>query len=327
MKQLLLSLLLFINSVFSFAHPGIGIVKDSKGNIYYTDLKQVWKVDAITGKKVIAVHNVHTHELYMDANDNLYGEHLWYNGEKLNTWGHYVWCLKNNGVLAKIIEPTEGFLSNYSFVRDSAGNMYWVERFTTNRFMKKTPSGKITKIAEEKSGFIGWLYSTSNGTLYFTEGNNLKKLTADGTIVLLSGNLGSKTTGFTFEGRNYDGYGIWTDDANNLYIAMIDEKKVNRISGDGKVQTILFANSLWTPCSGLFDKKGNLWLLEYSITNECRARKVAKEELSSMSSSKPFTRKIHVIATIITALGIVLSWLLLRVVINNHKLKLEKQFA
>jgi streptogramin lyase len=26
------------------AHPGVGIVMDSKGNVFYTDLKQVWKI-------------------------------------------------------------------------------------------------------------------------------------------------------------------------------------------------------------------------------------------------------------------------------------------
>jgi len=35
---------LFLISVLGIAHPGIGIVKDSKGNIFYTDLKQVWKI-------------------------------------------------------------------------------------------------------------------------------------------------------------------------------------------------------------------------------------------------------------------------------------------
>ena len=34
----------------------------------------------------IAVHDVHSHELYIDSLDNLYGEHLWYNGETLKTW-------------------------------------------------------------------------------------------------------------------------------------------------------------------------------------------------------------------------------------------------
>ena len=59
------------------SHPGVGIVMDSKGDVYFTDLKHVWKL-APDGKKNIVVSNVHTHELWIDANDNLYGEHLWY---------------------------------------------------------------------------------------------------------------------------------------------------------------------------------------------------------------------------------------------------------
>ena len=62
------------------AHPGVGIVQDSAGNIYYTDLKQVWKL-APDGKKSVAVPNVHTHELCLDGEDNLFGEHLWYEGD------------------------------------------------------------------------------------------------------------------------------------------------------------------------------------------------------------------------------------------------------
>ena len=31
------------------------------------------------------------HELCLDARGNLYGEHLWYEGERTNEWGHYVW--------------------------------------------------------------------------------------------------------------------------------------------------------------------------------------------------------------------------------------------
>ena len=85
MRYFLLSCLIILISLLapvkeSFAHPGIGIVKDRKGNIYYTDLKQVWKIDK-SGTKTMVVNNVHSHELYMDAEDNLYGEHLWYNGK------------------------------------------------------------------------------------------------------------------------------------------------------------------------------------------------------------------------------------------------------
>ncbi len=304
------------------AHPGIGIVKDSKGNIYYTDLKQVWKVFP-NGEKTSVVSGVHTHELYIDSQDNLYGEHLWYNGEKQNTWGYYVWRLKNTGELAKVIEPTEGFREDYSFVRDSSGNMYWVERFTVSRIMKKDPDGKISKLLEGKFGFIGWLHASTDGTIYFTENNKLHKLSPDGNFSVLADNLNSKTTGFSIMGHNYDSYGIWTDAADNIYIAMIDAKKVIRISPDGKVQTILYSNSLWTVCSGLFDNDGNMWLLEYSVTNETRARKISKEELTGVGEpAKQFTRQVHLLVTILTGASVIILFFLLKWVLNNRKNKL-----
>jgi hypothetical protein len=129
MKQRLaiLTALLFITS-YVFSHPGVGIVEDSKGNIFYSDLKQVWKISS-DGRKTIAVKNVHTHELYIDEKDNLFGEHLWYNGERLNTWGHYVWKLSASGVLEKVIPDKVGFRDEeYSFVRDKTGHMFFPDR-------------------------------------------------------------------------------------------------------------------------------------------------------------------------------------------------------
>src|SRR5690606_18864547 len=96
-------------AVCVIAHPGVGIVMDSNGNVFYTDLKQVWQIDP-KGKKSVVVRNVHTHELYMDEQDDLYGEHLWYNGEKLDTWGHYVWKEAVDVKFEKIIPDREGFL-------------------------------------------------------------------------------------------------------------------------------------------------------------------------------------------------------------------------
>ena len=94
-------------SCSSVAHPGVGIVEDSKGNIFFTDLKQVWRI-AKGGTKKVVVTNVHTHELYIDEKDNLFGEHLWYNGEQKNTWGYYVWRLSPDGKVICIEECQEG---------------------------------------------------------------------------------------------------------------------------------------------------------------------------------------------------------------------------
>ncbi|HEX6169894.1 MAG TPA: hypothetical protein VFZ33_09385 [Chitinophagaceae bacterium] len=326
MRKLLIANFLFLISFTVRAHPGIGIVKDSKGNIYYTDLAKVWKI-SLDGNKTVVVNNVHTHELYMDEYDNLYGEHLWYNGESKDTWGHYAWCLKNTGGLVKEINPAKGFLTNYSFVRDSLGNMYWVERFTTSKIMKKTKNDEIIKIAEGKFGFIGWLTCAKNGTLYFTESNKLRRLTPDERsesyrMETLAKNIGSKSTEFSMMGRNYDSYGIWTDAAGNVYLAMIDSKKVIRIGANGNTQTILTSNSLWTICCGIFDNNGNMWVLENSVSNEVRARKITKEELAGNKTPGNFTIKPHLLITVFTIAVIVLLILGTKTILNKRKQKL-----
>src|SRR5436190_23089468 len=128
------------------AHPGVGIVQDSRGNIYYTDLKQVWKL-AEGGKKSVAVPNVHTHELCLDNDDNLLGEHLWYEGDATKKWGHRVWRLTKEGALSDLIPAREGFLNDYSFVRDRPGNMYWVDFHERAIIKKRSPDGQIAVLA------------------------------------------------------------------------------------------------------------------------------------------------------------------------------------
>ena len=126
-KESLCVLVLMLAGAAAQAHPGVGVVKDNRGNLFFTDLKQVWKI-APDGKKSVAVPNVHTQELCLDAEDNLYGEHLWYEGEATKKWGHRVWCLKRDGTLVDVIPAREGFPRDYSFVRDRAGNMYCYAR-------------------------------------------------------------------------------------------------------------------------------------------------------------------------------------------------------
>ncbi len=321
MKRFLISNFFLLLSFAIAAHPGIGIVKDSKGNVYYTDLKQVWKI-LPDGSKTTVVRGVHTHELYIDENDNLYGEHLWYNGESKDTWGHYAWRLNNTGELVKEIKPTEGFLTNYSFARDSFGNMYWVERFNTSRIMKKSRTGEITKLIEGKFGFIGWLSCTKNGSLYFTENNKLHKLSASGKLETLANNIGSKSTDFTMMGRNYDSYGIWTDEADNIYLAMIDSKNVIRIGNDGKVETIINTNSSWTICSGIFDNNGDLWVLENSITNEVRVRKITKTELAGGKTVNSLAIKPHLLITIFIVALMIVLFLIAKIFMNKKRQKL-----
>ncbi len=64
----------------ALSHPSVSVVTDGRGNVFYSDLKHVWRI-APDGTKTIAVSNVHTHELYLDTLDNHYGDHFWYEGD------------------------------------------------------------------------------------------------------------------------------------------------------------------------------------------------------------------------------------------------------
>lgn len=58
----------------------------------------------------IAVPNVHSHELALDAAGNLYGEHLWYEGERTDRWSHRIWRRSPDGGVTDVIPAREGFL-------------------------------------------------------------------------------------------------------------------------------------------------------------------------------------------------------------------------
>lgn len=279
MKKITVCISLCIITTMAYAHPGIGIVKDKKGNIYYSDLKQVWKISP-DGKRTVVVPNVHTHELYMDSADNLFGEHLWYNGEQLNTWGHYVWSLKNDGSVVRIVEPKEGFLENYSFVRDDAGNMYWVERWKVSRIKKKSPDGTVSTVAEGRWGDVRWMYATPSGNVYFTNWHNLYKADTAGNVTLMANDIDRTTAGSVPNGGSHNLYGIWTDRSENVYVAIMGGQMIKKITPEGVISVVLHTVTPWTPTGGIFDNAGNLYVLENSLTNEVRVRKIAANELN-----------------------------------------------
>ncbi|MFT3910703.1 MAG: hypothetical protein QM737_14895 [Ferruginibacter sp.] len=274
MKYFLIPFLTLVISYAVPAHPGIGIVKDSKGNIYYTDLKNIWKI-TVDGKRVVVVTGVHTHELYMDANDDLYGEHLWYNGKTLNTWGRYVWCLRHTGKLDTILNQTGEFLNDYSFVRDGAGNMYWVQRFTVSKFKKRTKNGQVITIAEGKFKNIRWMHAAKNGTIYFVDLTDLYKL-ENGKFTLLKKDLHERTSVLEYTSLDHNVYGIWLDKNENIYVAIMGGQVVKKITATGTVTNVVYSPGPWKPCSGLFDDEGAMWLMETNTANEVRVRKIKK---------------------------------------------------
>lgn len=255
----------------ALAHPPVSVVIDAQGNAYYSDLEQVWKV-APNGAKSVTVPHVHTHELYLDAQGNLFGEHLWYEGERTDKWGHYVWRRSPDGRVGKVIPNREGFLSNYSFVRDAAGNMYFASN-DRKQVRKRAPNGTVSEVARGLTN-IRWMIASADGTLHVIDGTDLVRIAPNGAVKRVARNLGDPSFFRVHVSKQHAVMGLWTDRAGNVYAAVYGEGKVKRIAPDGKVTVFAQSSGPWSSIGGAFASNGDLLLLECTFTNQVRLRRI-----------------------------------------------------
>ncbi len=270
MKKLLLVIILF--PFIAMAHPGIGIVKDSKGNIYYTDLKQVWKIT--NGHQTVVVPNVHTHELYIDQNDNLYGEGGYYH-EKTHKFYHYLWVYHPNGQIDTVMGMKQAYIhQDFSLSRDQSGNEYYIKKFLTdpdtNHIYKKTPGGKETIFATGSFKAVTWLHPQANGKVFYVINNALYRVDTLGNIKLIKEGVANPKPSFKFSGTSISIWGVWQDDANNIYVAVFSDQIVKKIDTEGNLKNVYTSKGEWAPLHGLFDNNNRLWVLESSDKNEMR---------------------------------------------------------
>lgn len=266
----------------AFAHPGVSVVVDSKGNVYYTDLKQVWRV-APDGKRTVAVADVHTHELYLDPQDNLYGENLWYESENTQFW-HTTWKLNTNGKLERLVPPTKDFRTTYSFVRDRAGNHYY---YRDKKLFRTGPDGKESFIAggaagqaDGKGASAGfedfrWIFAAPEGTVYAIDHGRLRRIAPDGSVVTLWRSFTPLNRRMLWVGDRHALMGLHADAEGNVFVANCGAQMVEKIGKDGKQTVFLRSTYPWGP-TGVTVKDGDVYVLEYQI-NAVRVRKVGKD--------------------------------------------------
>lgn len=257
------------------AHPGVGIVRDSRGNVYYTDLAQVWKISP-SGDRSIAVRRVHTHELYLDSLDNLYGEHLWYEGDATGRWGHRVWRLSPDGRIVDVLPTRQGFRDDHDefhFDWDRHGRMYWADRGPTTAIRCRDASGRISTLVEGIRD-AGRFIVTHDGQLYYMTGGDLCRRESDGTSTTLARNLKERRASERPMGDSHHIMGLWTDDGGGVYLAVLGGRLVKRVATDGTVAVVARSEEPWAPTGGLLDPRGDLWLLETSDDNAVRVRRM-----------------------------------------------------
>lgn len=264
------------------AHPSAGIVRDRAGNVYYSHLEGVWQPSP-DGRKRVVVSGVHTHELWLDAAGNLYGEHLWYEGEKIDKWGHYVWKRAPDGRVSRVYPAREGFRSEWSFVRDGAENGYWAVEEDGDRVevRRKGRDGRIATVARGRFGDLHWMAADADGTLFFTaladRMHGLYRVSPGGQVVRLARDLAKRGPLDRLIDPRHDTFGIWPDRRGGAYVTILDERQVVHVGADGKVKVVLRSPPRWGPTGGLLAPDGSLWVLEGGLPGRARVRHVDRD--------------------------------------------------
>jgi hypothetical protein len=250
----------------AWTHPAIGIVMDTTGAVYYSDTAQVWRI-AADGTKSVVVPNVHTHELWLDREGNLYGVHE----AGGDGWTHRIWKRTPDGQVKDVIPTRKGFLEDYkdfSLARDRHDAMYWFVRGPTAGVFKREPGGPVKQVAKVSMEEPGWMSVLPDGTVILADHASLIRVTPGGTVQRMPAVLSEKS-------ERYSIMAVWADKAQNIYAAVYGSSAVKRLNPAGEVITVAQSPAPWQPTGGLVAPDGALWILETSPANVQRVRRVA----------------------------------------------------
>lgn len=260
------------------AHPSVSLVRDGRGNVFYSDLKQVWRI-APDGSRSVAVAGVHTHELWVEPDGALVGEHLWYEGEATKRWGHRVWRLGPDGSLRDVLPARPGFLPDdgYSFVRDGTGTHYWADSRAPVQLRKRLPDGSVVLHSRGPFTDVRWMTATAEGVVFLVDARDLKRVEPDGTVRTLVAGLQARRAANLWRYDRHALMGLWTDGAGNVYVADAAGRAVRKVDRGGRVTVAAPSPLPWRPTGGLVAPDGALWVLEYGPVNGVRVRRIGPD--------------------------------------------------
>jgi hypothetical protein len=297
--------LFLFSSIHVVAHPASGIVLDRAGNIYFSDLETIWKIDT-TGRLCVfraGVSGRHVHELSIDEQDNIYGADLSYEAEKFIS---DIWRMTPDGKVEYLLERTDKPPRALSIWRDAQGNNYWIDQNnhtkTQTLLLRRTPDGKVTTLAGGSYGHadgkgtaarfssVGNMAFGNDGCIYLSDGATMRKVTPDGTVTTLASGLDARSKEDTppaLVGSYGNLAGVAVDSANNVFVADAGNRRLLRINREGKVDILLRTDPPFFPNGVAAGRGGSVYVLEVGFTlpstsSGPRVRKITPDGMSTI---------------------------------------------
>jgi len=267
----------FLSASNVSAHPAWGIVVDRQGQIYFSDLEAVWKIDTQGNLSIFreGVRGRHVHDITIDAEDNIYGLDNTYNPQT-EKFPRSIWKMSPKGNFSYLVPMTNNLPLGRSIWRDSDGNTYSVEPYNNEKketkIIKRTPDGKTSLFAGGKYGYLDGQKDKAefsvitdmafgkDEAIYLTDTDKVRKIDKYGMVttiyrkeVLAKNQKSPKTSSRLF--------GLIVDEQNNVIVADSENRRVLKISPGGESTALLSTEQPWSP-NGVALDKSDLYVLE-----------------------------------------------------------------
>ena len=281
MKHLSAQLFFLITFLLSplnlLAGPGTGLCIDSRGNVYFSDFEEVVKIDP-QGRISRFVTNHPSHELALDAKDNLYGRDNHFDN-RTGTYTPAYWRATPDGHVSTVTRE-EG--DRVFDAHDAEGNRYALHTSNRRNWIERvSPDGKRVLLAGGTEGYadghggearfqlIFHPATGPDGALYVSSGSRIRKITLDGQVTTVAGpDRDWETT------RHTRLMAFALTPSGDLLVTHPTENKIYRIDPSGRVETFLETGS-WTP-TAVAIRDGAVFVLEYGRINAIGGTRVRR---------------------------------------------------
>lgn len=267
---------LFIAAVAS-AHPAWGIVVTRTGDVYFSDLEAVWRIDR-RGHLTMAVGGAvghHVHELGIDGDDNVYGVNGGYSDSGQPIAG--LWRRDRAGRVVYLVAPTEHFPRGAGVWRNRRGVMFSVEQ--NNHLKRETllvardAAGRVRVLAGGRYGFadgtgaaarfrnIVGTTVTSEGDLYVTDGFAVRRVSPSGAVTTIA-QLEARDPGCRSPLSFGALFGVAVSKSHTVFVADFKQRRVVKIEPSRRLAVVLRADAPWSPIGVAVAESGELYVLE-----------------------------------------------------------------